>query len=91
MELTPACSVPARVLADPAFHRCLGAAAANRELVAQFDRLRRTNLGLAGKPLDLAIDLASGRIEADAALFVDFVFDAVYERLGPTQLDQLRS
>lgn len=78
------------ILLDPAFRACVKAAAANIELVAQFDRLRKTNLSLSGKPLDLAIDQASGRLDADISAFIEFVHDTVYERLDAEALAALR-
>jgi len=56
------------------------ATAANKELIANFDRLRGTNLSLCGSPLELAIDKASGRLEHDLMLFLEFVID-IHARL----------
>lgn len=58
---------------DQAVLRC----AANTELVTQFDRLNGTNLSRKGSPIELAIDDASGRTNADLAKFVDFVAEIV--------------
>lgn len=77
-------------LIDPAFGACLAAAAANKDLVREFDRLHKTNLSLNGGPLDLAIDQATGRLEADAAAFAEFVHDTIYSRLEPSALEELR-
>lgn len=82
--------VPAPTLADPAFLVCLGAAATNVDLLAQYDRLRGSNLQRRGAPIEVAIDHATGRFEAEAQDFVRFVHDAVFCRLDPDILQQLR-
>lgn len=53
----------------------LGACCANKELVAEYDRLRGTNLSRRGSPLELAIDDASGRFESDARDFYEWATD----------------
>jgi hypothetical protein len=55
--------------------------AKNAELVTQFDRLNGTNLSLKGTGLDLEIDKASGRLDRDLKLFVEFVYECVWSRL----------
>jgi hypothetical protein len=52
----------------------------NEELVREFDRLRGTNLSLRGSGLDLEIDRATGRLEHDFRVFLDFCKD-LWERL----------
>ncbi len=52
------------------------------EFVAQFDRLRGTNIQRKGTPLELAIDDATGRFEADSKKFAKFCFD-MFLRLPP--------
>lgn len=71
------------LLANDFFRQCLGAAAANKELVAQFDRLTGHNLSRTGKPLELMVDDASGRTEEALKDFVAFVRDCIFERLKP--------
>ncbi|WP_148211113.1 hypothetical protein [Methylibium petroleiphilum] len=71
--------------------RCLQAAAGNGELVANYDRLRGTNLSRRGAPIELEIDRASGRLDADIKGFIDFVHEAIYTRLEPQALAQLRN
>lgn len=66
---------------DEFFLSCLRAAAANPELVEQFDRLRGTNLMRRGTGFQLAIDEACGRLEGDLAAFADFVREHVYAPL----------
>lgn len=83
-------SQPPIHLLDPAFVRRLHAAAGNAELVAHYDRLRGTNLSRRGAPIKLEIDRASGRRDAGCNGFVDFVHDAIYTRLEPKTLAQLR-
>lgn len=65
------------------FARCLAACLANRELVENYDRLRGTNVGLRGSPLELMVDDATGRLESDVAGFLAFVEDCVWDRLPP--------
>lgn len=60
------------------FEQVLQQSAGNKELVAQFDRLTGSNLSLKGSPIDVAIDKASGRTNADLAAFVAFVFEFVW-------------
>ncbi len=59
--------------------------ASNRELLAQYDRLRGTNLSLHGAPMDLLIDQATGRLEADALGFFEFCQD-LFLRIDPESL-----
>ena len=65
------------------FTECVKFCAGNAEMVRQFDRLRGTNLSLRGSALDLAVDEATGRLRHDLALWVAFVYDAVWLRLPP--------
>lgn len=60
------------------FDQVLQHCAGNKELVTQFDRLTGSNLSLKGAPLDVAIDKASGRTDAELAAFVAFVFNFVW-------------
>lgn len=77
-------------LPDPAFVRCLFAAAGNVELVTAFDRLNGSNLSFRGSALEREIDLATGRMDSDIAAFVEFVRETIYERLEPQALADLR-
>jgi len=63
---------------------CVLAAINEPELVKEFDRLRGTNLSLAGKPIELLIDESTGRMEHDFEEFVEFVRDCIYERVNST-------
>ena len=45
------------------------------ELIREFDRLRGTNVQRKGPPINLAIDHATGRLEADTKEFAAFCFD----------------
>ncbi len=63
------------------FKEILLESAANKELVKEFDRLNGTNLSLKGSGLDLEIDKASGRLEDDMKLFIEFVYEFVWLRL----------
>lgn len=63
------------------FTRCVVEALLDEGLVAQYDRLRGTNIALLGSPLELLIDLETGRFEAELGEFVEFVKDCVWDRL----------
>lgn len=52
------------------------------ELRTQFDRLRGTNVSRRGSPMNVMIDDATGKFEADARAFFDFCLD-LYQRLPP--------
>lgn len=54
--------------------------AANRELVANYDRLRGTNLSGRGTAIDRLIDEATGRLETEAQAFFDWCVE-VFERM----------
>jgi hypothetical protein len=62
---------------------CLMECAGTPELVAEFDRLRGANLSRRGSGLDLEIDRATGRLNADMQAFCEFVYECVYARLPP--------
>lgn len=66
---------------DPFFIECVRHASANKELVQQFDRLRGTNLMRIGKPIELAVDAATGKLDDDIRQFLQFVREFVYERI----------
>lgn len=53
-------------------------AARCRELVAEYDRLTGSNLSRRGDGLELAIDDASGRTDAEIKAFVAFVVEAIW-------------
>lgn len=52
--------------------------AESKPLVAEFDRLTGSNLGLNGTGLDLMIDHATGRIAHDCEAFAGFVHEFVW-------------
>lgn len=64
------------------FAECLGSSSRNAELVANYDRLRGTNLSQKGSGLDLAIDQASGRMETELEGFIEFVWEFIFLRFG---------
>lgn len=53
------------------------------EMLARYDRLRGSNLSCRGSALDLMIDVSSERREQDLLGFIEFVREAVWERLPP--------
>ncbi len=63
------------------FEGCVAVAAANKELVAEFDRLNGSNLSRKGLAIELAVDDATGRTEDDVRKFIDFVWECIYTRL----------
>ena len=64
---------------DPVlFLRCLSEAAANTELVAEFDRLTGYNVALRGPAIVQEIDKSTGFLEQGARAFYDFVVDVIY-------------
>lgn len=75
---------------DSAFLRCLYAAAAEPELIKEFDRLSGTNLARHGTPLDLMVDDATGRTSDALEQFVHFVFEVAYNRVSNEVLEDLR-
>lgn len=68
-----------------AFEGLLRHCLADAALVAEFDRLTHSNLRLAGAPVNVAIDLHSGRTAAELRRFAGFVKDVVWDRLPPPQ------
>lgn len=60
------------------FTDCLMMAAANKELVANYDRLCGTNLIMEGSLLELMTDKATGRQDAELEAFVDFVWECIW-------------
>lgn len=63
-----------------AFADVLRTCLADDALVTQFDRLTKSNLRLDGAPVNVAVDLAWGRIEGELRRFAAFVYDAVWLR-----------
>ncbi len=71
-------------------HRCLfldwlKLCVTNKEMLAQYDRLRGTNLSCSGAPMDLLIDQSTGRLEAEALPFFEFCHD-LFLRIDPASL-----
>lgn len=64
------------------FLEVLATTATNPTIVAQYDRLRGTNIGGKGSGLELMIDKATGRVEKEYEAFVEFVWDVVFMRFG---------
>lgn len=65
----------------PDLRTCVQAAWDNRKLLVEYDRLRGTNLSLAGSRLEIQIDFSSGRLVCEAEAFVQFVRECVWSRL----------
>ncbi len=62
----------------PTFEAALRAAAGNRELLKEYDRLRGTNLSRKGSPIELAIDDSTGRTEEEFRAFAAFVLEYIW-------------
>lgn len=60
------------------------------ELVAEFDRLTGTDVAARAAPWNRAIDVASGRAEADLQRLLAFAKDAIWDRLDTATLDAIR-
>lgn len=63
------------------FYDCVMACAAEPRFVEGFDRLIGANLCGRGTGLDLAIDKATGRQDAELQAFIVFCWDVVWTRL----------
>lgn len=68
---------------EPWLRMCAG----NCELLANYDRLRGTNLSGRGSPIDRLIDEATGKLEAEALAFFDWCRE-LFERLGWEAADE---
>ncbi|NHR04423.1 hypothetical protein HA052_04360 [Chromobacterium haemolyticum] len=64
------------------FEQCLAQCVQTKELVDAYDRLQGTNLARRGSPLDLAIDVASGRLESELEEYIEFCWDSIFMRFG---------
>jgi hypothetical protein len=64
------------------FASCLSECARDPELIANYDRLRGTNLSLKGSGLSLEIDRVTGRVDSELRGFIDFCWESVFLRLG---------
>lgn len=71
------------VLLEPWLRLCAG----NRELLANYDRLRGTNLSGRGSPIDRLIDEATGKLEEEALAFFDWCRE-MFERLGWDKVEE---
>lgn len=70
-------------LLEPWLRLCAG----NGELLANYDRLRGTNLAGRGTPIDRMIDEATGKLEEEAQAFFDWCRE-MFERLGREAVDE---
>lgn len=80
----------AQAIEAAAMASVLRTALACPELVAQFDRLAGTDVAAQASPLNRAIDVASGRAEADLQRFLAFAKDALWDRLDNATRDAIR-
>lgn len=63
------------------FETCFRECFSNKDLLAEFDRLKGTNLSLKGTNFDLQVDFACGRFEGELQQFAEFVKECVWDRL----------
>jgi len=71
-----------KALANDTFVDLLTLAIDDKDLIAEFDRLKGHNLSRVGTPLDLMIDDSTGRTEQALDDFTDFVWD-LSQRIPP--------
>lgn len=71
------------------FEQVLMHCAATPDLVAQFDRLTGSNLARKGAQINLMVDDATGKTNADLAAFVDFVREFIYAPWAGEMLSQV--
>lgn len=64
------------------FEACLGKCAMEPGLVHNYDRLKGTNLSLRGSGFDLAIDKATGRLDAELEGFIEFCWEYIFQRFA---------
>lgn len=60
------------------FDDCLRLCANEPTFVDEYDRLTGSNLSMRGTPLDLLIDKATGRTDAELIKFARFVWECVW-------------
>lgn len=75
-------AIPSNPLDLGHFTAWMNLCSSNTDLIAQFDRLRGTNVSRAGSPITVMIDESTGRFAEDARAFFDFCLD-LYLRLPP--------
>jgi hypothetical protein len=63
------------------FLQCVKEASGCIELLAQIDRLFRTNLLGKGSPIERMVDDATGRNDADIQTFLRFVWNCIFIRV----------
>lgn len=63
------------------FHEVVLETLTHPGLLAEFDRLKGTNLRLLGSPINIHVDIGSGRLANDVQKFVIFVHQCVWSRL----------
>jgi hypothetical protein len=65
---------------EVSFATCIQQALKTPEYIANYDRLRGSNLSLRGSGLDLAIDQATGRINHDLEGLLEFCWEYLFLR-----------
>ena len=67
------------------FLHCVKEASECIEMVAQVDRLFRTNLMQRGSPIERMVDDATGRNDSDIQTFMRFVWNCIFIRVEPIE------
>jgi len=62
---------------------CARAVVMNKEFLAEVDRLAGTNLQMRGTPIELAVDISTGRANAELETLLRAVWDLVFIRIPP--------
>lgn len=63
------------------FMACVEACTESLELVAQVDRLYKTNILRKGAPINLMVDDATGKADDDKQTFLRFVWNCIFIRV----------
>jgi hypothetical protein len=64
------------------FMECLKKCINETELVANYDTLRGTNISHRSSAIDLEIDRATGRFDAEIEGFIEFCWEYIFLRFG---------
>jgi hypothetical protein len=62
------------------FMTCVGAALGNMDLLREFDRLKGTTLVSRRAPIEVMVDQATGKQDADIQAFLRFVWNDIFTR-----------
>jgi hypothetical protein len=60
------------------FYDCIIECAGNKELIKEFDRLTNSNLSFTGSPIELMVDVATGKQKEDIKKFIAFCYEFIW-------------